>query len=306
MPELPEIETIRRGLAMHLPGRQIVHVTVGSPRSVRDNPGGAEALINSLTGAHLGEIGRRGKYLWAPLHTTYPVALDTASDTRGDLPLLVMHMRMSGQLRIDDPVVPAHKHQHITALLDSGVELRFIDQRTFGGWWIDHHELVHGVPVPASMAHIGPDLLELLPTGEDDTAAAAQRLATAIATYARSGAPIKSALLNQGIVSGIGNIYADEMLWCAGIDPRRHGKHITPAELARLVVCGRDVLLTAISEGGTSFDALYVNVNGESGYFAHSLNAYGRDGKPCRRCGALLTRTVIANRSAHWCPGCQH
>lgn len=284
MPELPEVEVVRRGLDDHVVGRAIEHVTLTGSRVARRHVPGPADLAARVGGTRVVAARRRGKYLWLDLHGA-------------DEPhALVVHLGMSGQLLVQSPDAPAPKHLHARFELSDGRELRFVDQRTFGGLALTplvpsrHDALV----VPEPVAHIAPDLLE---SGFDE-----RRVVRAF--KARRSA-IKRALLDQGLVSGIGNIYADEGLWRAGIHGQRYADELTKPALARLLQHTRDVMTDALAAGGTSFDALYVNVNGNSGYFDRSLNAYGRQGQQCRRCGRLLRREAFMNRSSYSCPGCQ-
>lgn len=171
-----------------------------------------------------------------------------------------------------------------------GQELRFVDQRMFGGLSLSDG----GALLPPEIAHIAPDPLE---TAFDPVAVAAR--------IRRSTSAIKRLLLTQTVVSGVGNIYADESLWRAGLHGERPGRQLTRATVLQLLEHVKDVMAEALEQGGTSFDALYVNVNGESGYFDRSLNAYGQEGRPCAHCGTLIRRSAFMNRSSYFCPVCQ-
>lgn len=280
MPELPEVETVRQGLERHLVGRRLDSVEVRHPRAVRNNPEGPKAVELALTGAGVDYARRRGKFMW--------FELDQGPES------LLVHLGMSGQMLIKDERAgeqdPNFKHLRIRARLDDGSQLWFVDQRTFGYWWAG--PLDHGVPLP--VGHIAPDLMDL----SLDIEELARRLKA-------KPTQIKRLLLDQEVVSGIGNIYADEMLWQAGIHPRQRANRLAVGRIITLLEAGRDVLGRALTAGGTSFDELYVNVNGQSGYFDRSLNAYGRTGKPCPRCGTPIVREHFANRSSHFCPHCQ-
>ncbi|MBW3085799.1 Formamidopyrimidine-DNA glycosylase 1 [Austwickia sp. TVS 96-490-7B] len=295
MPELPEVEVVRRGLAAHTVGRQIEAVRLNGHRVARRHDGGPDDLIARLTGQVVREVRRRGKYLWMVL----------AESARSDVPAdhaLVIHLGMSGQMLVTDPERPAHRHQHATIdFADGGSQLRFVDQRTFGGLLLSdlvpdlrarRPELTSGVPAPVS--HIACDPLEPAFDVEHVVDVVRRR---------RSG--IKRALLDQTVVSGIGNIYADEALWRSQIhgECRCHDLHAT--DVRALIGHAAEVMTQALGAGGTSFDALYVNVNGASGYFDRSLDVYGRQGQPCRRCGATIRREQFMNRSSHFCPRCQ-
>lgn len=286
MPELPEVESVRRGLDAYVLGGRIDEVHVYNPRAVRRQPGGAGEFIARLRGRRVTATDRRGKFMWLTLDD------DTA---------LAIHLGMSGQLRVERPGTPAaipgrHTRASFEVSLRDGAShlINFQDQRTFG--WVWACELVDsaGRAVPEPAAKIAPDLLE----PGVDVVALAHRMA-------RSAAPVKAVLLNQNVVSGIGNIYADEMLWAARVDGRVPASELSIRRLAKLLRAGRDVLERALAAGGTSFDALYVHVNGDSGYFDRSLNAYGRAGEPCPRCGRPIVRLPFANRSSFLCPNCQ-
>ncbi|PYE14013.1 DNA-(apurinic or apyrimidinic site) lyase [Williamsia limnetica] len=280
MPELPEVEVVRRGLLGHVVGKRIVAVEVLHPRAVRRQLGGAADLIGLLAGATVTAARRRGKYLWLeadPAAATDPIAI-------------LVHLGMSGQMLVQPAGAADEKHLRIRATLDDGTELRFVDQRTFGSWMVDD---IVGF-VPASIAHIALDPFD---PGYDQSA---------VVDLLRSKhTEIKRALLDQTVVSGVGNIYADEALWRSRI----HGQRLTdklPVKALRAVLDNAAAVMSeALDQGGTSFDALYVNVNGQSGYFERSLNAYGREDKPCRRCGALMRREQFMNRSSFSCPKCQ-
>jgi formamidopyrimidine-DNA glycosylase len=275
VPELPEVETVRRGLALQVAGREIDEVTVLHPRAVRRHAAGAADFADALRGRELAAPRRRGKYLWLPV---------------GEDALLA-HLGMSGQLVVGEPDRPLSPHVRVRfSFRDGGPDLRFIDQRTFG------HLLLSagGAELPPVIAHIAPDPLE----AAFDRAAFAARLRAR-----RSG--IKRALLDQSLVSGVGNIYADEALWRARLHWARASDRLRGPDVARLVDAVLEVFAEALGAGGTSFDSLYVNVNGESGYFDRSLAVYGREGLPCPRCGALVRRDPFMNRSAYSCPVCQ-
>lgn len=282
MPELPEVEVVRRGLATHITGARIEAIQVFHPRAVRNTPGGPAQVEAMLDGATVQAVRRRGKFMW--------LELGHGADQPAELPVIV-HLGMSGQMLIKDPGTPQHKHLRIWAKLSSGQELWFVDQRTFGYW-----EPADFGPdgLPAAIAHIAPDLLD--PTLD---------LRGLARTIKARNTPIKRVLMDQHVVSGIGNIYADEMLWEARIHPLIPAKRMSLGRVEKLLEVGREVMRRALAQGGTSFDALYVNVNGESGYFDVSLNAYGRTGKPCPRCGEPIARLVDVGRSGHFCRRCQ-
>jgi formamidopyrimidine-DNA glycosylase len=277
MPELPEVEVVRRGLAAHVTGRTISAVRVHHPRAVRRHEAGPADLTARLLGTQVTGTGRRGKYLWLTL---------------GDGSALVVHLGMSGQMLLG--AVPNENHLRIAALLDDGTALSFVDQRTFGGWMLADLVTVDGTDVPIPVAHLARDPLD--PKFNRDGVVTVLR---------RKHSGIKRQLLDQTVVSGIGNIYADEALWRARINGSRPASSLTRAKLGELLDAAADVMTDALGQGGTSFDSLYVNVNGESGYFERSLDAYGREGEPCRRCGAVMRREKFMNRSSFYCPRCQ-
>ncbi|MFJ3931204.1 MULTISPECIES: bifunctional DNA-formamidopyrimidine glycosylase/DNA-(apurinic or apyrimidinic site) lyase [unclassified Streptomyces] len=279
MPELPEVEVVRRGLATWVAGRTVAEVRVLHPRAVRRHPAGAADFTARLTGRTLAEARRRGKYLWLPLQ-------GTGSSVLG-------HLGMSGQLLVQPLDAPDEKHLRIRVRFDDalGTELRFVDQRTFGGLSV-HDDTTEGLP--DAIAHIARDPLD--PLFDDDafhTALRARRTT------------VKRALLDQSLVSGVGNIYADEALWRSRLHYDRPTATLTRPRSAELLGHVRQVMAEALAVGGTSFDSLYVNVNGQSGYFDRSLDAYGREDEPCRRCGTPMRRRAWMNRSSYFCPRCQ-
>lgn len=276
MPELPEVETVRQGLAQWVTGRRIDTVQVHHPRAVRRHLPGGDHFAAVLAGRTVLGVRRRGKYLWLPLDS-------------GDA--IVGHLGMSGQLLLQPASAPDETHLRVRFLFDDdGPQLRFVDQRTFGGLSVS----ADGAELPAEIAHIARDPMD--PEFSD---------AGFVAAVRRRRTEVKRALLDQTLVSGVGNIYADEALWRAGLHGARAAGSLTDAEAYGLLGHVRDVLGAAISQGGTSFDALYVNVNGESGYFDRSLHAYGREGEPCDRCGTPIRRESFMNRSSFSCPTCQ-
>ncbi len=272
MPELPEVEVVRRGLEAHLVGRRIDEVHVLHPRPVRSHPAGAEGMRAHLQGRTVDAVRRRGKYMWLALETD----------------ALVVHLGMSGQFRInarDDELV---RNTRVLFNLDDGRQLRFVDQRMFGGleWCSDQAEC----PVP----HIALDPFD----AAFDVGVVARRMRARRTT-------VKRALLDQRMVSGIGNIYADESLWRARLHFDHPTERLTQRRAVEVLERAHAVMADALEQGGTSFDMLYVNVNGESGYFSRSLDAYGREGLPCHRCGSPIVRLQFANRSSFLCPKCQ-
>jgi len=277
MPELPEVEVVRRGLAAHVTGRTITAVRVHHPRAVRRHEAGPADLTARLLDAQITGTGRRGKYMW--------LTLDDGS-------ALVVHLGMSGQMLLGE--VPNENHLRIATLLDDGTALSFVDQRTFGGWMLADLVTVDGTDVPVPVAHLARDPLD--PAFNRDGV---------ITVLRRKHSEIKRQLLDQTVVSGIGNIYADEALWRARVNGARLASSLSRAKLGELLDAAAEVMSDALGQGGTSFDSLYVNVNGESGYFERSLDAYGREGEPCRRCGAVMRREKFMNRSSYYCPKCQ-
>ena len=279
MPELPEVEVVRRGLERWVTGRTVGAVEVLHPRAVRRHLAGGPDFAARLRGIRFGTAMRRGKYLWVPLDDM------TFS--------LLGHLGMSGQLLVQPQDAPDEKHLRIRIAFDDalGTELRFVDQRTFGGLSL-HENTPEGLP--DSIAHIARDPLD--PAFDDAAFHTALRLRRTT---------VKRALLDQTLISGVGNIYADEALWRSRLHYERPTATLTRPMTATLLGHVRDVMNEALAQGGTSFDSLYVNVNGESGYFDRSLDAYGREGEPCHRCGTPIRRRAWMNRSSYYCPRCQ-
>lgn len=284
MPELPEVEVVRRGLHAHVVGKTITAVRVHHPRAVRRHEAGPADLTARLLNARITGTDRRGKYLW--------LLLDTESAGEESDTALVVHLGMSGQMLLG--AVPRAEHVRISALLDDGTVLSFADQRTFGGWLLADLIEVDGSVVPEPVAHLARDPLD--PRFDADTVVKVLR---------RKHSEIKRQLLDQQVVSGIGNIYADEALWRAKLNGARIAGTLSRKQLTAVLDAAAEVMREALGKGGTSFDSLYVNVNGESGYFDRSLDAYGREGEACRRCGAVMRREKFMNRSSFYCPKCQ-
>ncbi|KQX69567.1 bifunctional DNA-formamidopyrimidine glycosylase/DNA-(apurinic or apyrimidinic site) lyase [Angustibacter sp. Root456] len=286
MPELPEVEVVRRGVEQHAVGRVIRSAAVHHPRAVRRHVPGADDLVGRLAGRTVLAARRRGKYLWLDLGEP-PSPPDEA---------LVVHLGMSGQLLVQPPTAAPETHLRVElAFADDGPDLRFVDQRTFGGMALE--PLVgagEGDTVPASVAHIARDPLD--PRYDVEAVVTALR---------RRRTGLKRALLDQTLVSGIGNIYADEALWRAELHGARPTETLRRADARRVLDAAAEVMREALGQGGTSFDALYVNVNGQSGYFDRSLAAYGQAGRPCPRCGTPIRRDAFMNRSSFSCPRCQ-
>jgi formamidopyrimidine-DNA glycosylase len=278
VPELPEVEVVRRGLEAHVVGRRLESVEVLHARPVRRHLGGPEDFRAVLEGREVVGARRRGKYLWLPLDS-------------GDA--LMAHLGMSGQMLVQPTSAAQERHLRVRFGLSGDGEpreLRFVDQRMFGGLAVSFG----GADVPGEIAHIALDPLD--PAFDDARFAREVR---------RRASAVKRILLDQRVVSGVGNIYADEALWAAGIHGDRPGRRLTGVQVRTLLAEVRAVMNAALRQGGTSFDALYVNVNGESGYFDRSLAAYGREGLPCRRCGTAIRRVSFTNRSSFFCPRCQ-
>ncbi|MEV6960790.1 bifunctional DNA-formamidopyrimidine glycosylase/DNA-(apurinic or apyrimidinic site) lyase [Streptomyces sp. NPDC051207] len=288
MPELPEVEVVRRGLERWVAHRTVADVEVLHPRAVRRHPAGAEDFAHRLEGHRIGMPSRRGKYLWLPLEGT---------GVTGQA--ILAHLGMSGQLLVQPRSAPDEKHLRIRIRFADAMapaaaeatELRFVDQRTFGGLSL-HETTPEGLP--DVIGHIARDPLD--PRFDDEAFHQALR---------RRRSTIKRALLDQSLISGVGNIYADEALWRSRLHYERPTSAFTRPRTLQLLGHVRDVMNAALAVGGTSFDSLYVNVNGESGYFDRSLDAYGREGEPCRRCGTPMRRRPWMNRSSYFCPRCQ-
>lgn len=287
MPELPEVESVRLGLERYLPGAKIVTVSNLHPRALATD---SLAPLDILKGLTIKKVLRRGKYLWMTF--------------RNEEHVLIAHLGMSGQFRVFEKMreirAPFHPHVRVSFMLRKGkkdVRVDFLDQRTFGWMRID---ITDGIgsgsvrAVPRSIRHVAPDPFE----EEFD-------VAVVIARLQGKRTEIKRAILDQETLSGVGNIYADEALWRAKIHPQRQSMSLTEKELKRLIAAIRSVMERAMQSGGTSFDHLYVNVNGESGYFSTRLAVYGREGERCRRCAGEIRRIIFTNRSSHFCPRCQ-
>ena len=283
MPELPEVEVVRRGLAQWVTGRTVATVEVTHPRAVRRHLEGADHFVAALTGRTFTDAHRRGKYLWLPM-------ADADGSSAGAA--MVAHLGMSGQLLVEKPSAPDETHLRARfTFTDGGRELRFVDQRTFGGLAVEESA---GGEIPARLAHIAIDPLD--DAFDVDAFSAALR---------RRRTEVKRALLDQTLIGGVGNIYADEALWRARLHGARATDRLTRAQVAALLDGVRDVLGEALAQGGTSFDSLYVDVNGQSGYFSRFLAVYGQGDQPCPRCGTPIRRESFMNRSSYSCPQCQ-
>jgi formamidopyrimidine-DNA glycosylase len=284
VPELPEVEVVRRGLERWVAGRTVAAVEVHHPRAVRRHLEGTEHFVRSLTGRTLTAAHRRGKYLWLPLAETDGGPVGAA---------LVGHLGMSGQLLVEKPDEPDEVHLRARfTFTDGGRELRFVDQRTFGGLAVEEAGADGGLP--PRLAHIAIDPLD-----------ASFDEAAFTAALRRRRTEVKRALLDQTLIGGVGNIYADEALWRARLHGARPTDRLTRAQVHDVLEGVRDVLGEALSQGGTSFDSLYVDVNGQSGYFSRFLAVYGQENRPCPRCGTAIRREAFMNRSSYSCPTCQ-
>lgn len=313
MPELPEVEVVRRGLVSWVRGRTIGAVDVLDQRSIRRHALGVEDFIGNLVGTTVTDVVRRGKFLWMPLHVS-PTATDGTDAGGRPAVALMAHLGMSGQLLMQDSSVPDEKHLKVRLRLSArdGVpeQLRFVDQRIFGGLFVTSL-------IPTDDGGPGGLAESPLPLIAEEASHIARDPLDPSFSFAlfyrrlrKRKTGLKRALLDQGLVSGIGNIYADEALWRAKLHYARPTDTLRRAEAARVLDSAREVMLDALAAGGTSFDALYVNVNGASGYFDRSLNAYGREGLPCPRCAAAgidstIRREQFMNRSSYFCPVCQ-
>ena len=287
MPELPEVEVVRAGLERHVLGHVIESVEVLHPRPLRRDPRGTAGFAGALVGHRIDAVRRRGKYFWLAL-------APAPGQVSGDA--LLGHLGMSGQMLLTEPGAPDERHLRVRFTLSPAatpggrLEMRFVDQRMFGGLLVSSG----GAELPTEIVHIARDPLD----PEFDDAGFVRRTR-------RRTSGIKRLLLDQGLISGVGNIYADEALWRAKLHGDRPGDRLTGAVLRGLLGHVREVMGEALAQGGTSFDALYVNVNGESGYFDRSLDAYGQEGAPCGRCGTPIRRVPFMNRSSYFCPRCQ-
>ncbi|MFM7014513.1 MAG: bifunctional DNA-formamidopyrimidine glycosylase/DNA-(apurinic or apyrimidinic site) lyase [Actinomycetota bacterium] len=301
MPELPEVETVRAGLAKVMRGAEVTSVEVHDVRSLKRHLSGPKDFESKLLGSNTLDVVRRGKFFWLPI--------------TGGEQALVGHLGMSGQMLIRAPGFEPEKLNRVTIRFRSSrskeYEMRFVDQRIFGslaieplvksadggkGGFSDGKNL--GKPwqnlVPASAAHIARDPLD----EEFDIEQVVHRIRAK-----KSG--IKRVLLDQQVLSGIGNIYADESLWLAKLHYNRAADSLSKAKIRELIGLAQEVLQNAVAQGGTSFDQQYKNVNGESGYFSQELFAYGQTDLPCARCKTPIKRDSWANRGSHYCPKCQ-
>ncbi len=303
MPELPEVETVRAGLGESLTGAKVTQITVHDVRSLKRHLAGSKDFIQTLEGRTLQAAVRRGKFLWLPLNLK-----------RGEEQLaLVGHLGMSGQMLLRSPDFEPEKLTRVTLKVRTAdkekLELRFVDQRIFGSLAIDVMVPTDdGLPggysagvtgswvnmIPSTVKHIARDPLD-----------PAFDLNSVLAKFKKKDSGIKRVLLDQGVLSGIGNIYADESLWLAKMHYDQPASTLTGPKATELLEHVTKVLAEAVKAGGTSFDEQYKNINGESGYFSISLNAYGLTGLPCKRCGRPIKRDSWMNRGSHFCPNCQ-
>lgn len=275
MPELPEVEITRRHLAEVLEGARVVDVRLGRDRMARHNQRPSD-ISERLVGRRVGKVGRLGKFIEASVEETFS---------------LVIHLGMSGRLSIGDGSDPVTPHTHLVIRTERGDEVRMIDPRTFGFVAV----FTPGERSTSGLAGLGPDAWEALPSARAWGAVLSGRTA-----------PIKALLLDQRIVAGLGNIYADEVLFRARVSPLRAGGGLTPDEVSRLRKAVRPVLDQAIRHGGTSLDDLaYLLPDGRAGENLMRLFVYGRTGERCRKCATPIERVVIAQRSSHYCPTCQ-
>jgi formamidopyrimidine-DNA glycosylase len=273
MPELPEVETVRRHLAPVVEGRRLVEIEIRHPRTGRRNASPAD-VGDRLRGRRVESLDRIGKFLLGRLDSDMT---------------WVTHLGMSGRMVVTEPGEPEALHTHFVARTDAGAELRLVDPRTFGFVAVFTPEEL------ASSLNLGRDALTDLP-----------RSPQLSAMWAGRTAPIKSLLLDQRIIAGLGNIYADEVLYRAGVRPTRPGGAMSGSEVAKLRAAIKPVLEAGIAAGGTSLnDLAYLLPDGRAGEYLERLRVYGREGEPCRRCGTPIERVVVGARSSFFCPTCQ-
>ena len=276
MPELPEVEVVRAGLSPLIVGSTISAVGTYHERVIRRNVGD---LATQLDGTTISGVRRRGKYMWLELDRPF---------------VLMIHLGMSGQIRVND-LPSGHPHVRLNWIVERAGEpnryFEFLDQRTFGGLHVSDHD---SNGEPTSISHIAKDPFD--PSFDVDYF---------VDSLVKRSTQVKRALLDQTLISGVGNIYADECLWRVGVDGATPCDRLNRSTAVEMVSSVTEVMNEALVAGGTSFDSLYVNVNGESGYFSRSLAVYGREGQPCERCGNLITRSRFMNRSSFHCLTCQ-
>ena len=283
MPELPEVEVVRKGLAKHVKNRKISNAKVRNNRALRNFEFRTKTFEKTVSGFTINSVERRGKFLWMTLKNSSQA--------------ISAHLGMSGQMLMVKKEEKPSTHARVTFdFSDTKRSLHFIDQRTFG--WVNLEELVEAKDkrlVPQSVLHISPDLFE--ETFDLDKT---------ISNIKKRKTGIKQALLNQEIVAGIGNIYADEALWLAKTHWADVCENLSEKKINEILISAKEVMAKALEKGGTSFDDLYIDVNGESGYFENELNAYGREGERCYRCDLEMVREAFSNnRSSTICPNCQ-
>jgi formamidopyrimidine-DNA glycosylase len=283
MPELPEVEVVRKGLAKHVKNRKISNAKVRNNRALRNFKFSTKTFEKTVAGFTINSVERRGKFLWMTLKNSSQA--------------ISAHLGMSGQMLMVKKEEKPSTHARVTFdFSDTKRSLHFIDQRTFG--WVNLEELVEAKDkrlVPQSVLHISPDLFE--ETFDLDKT---------ISNIKKRKTGIKQALLNQEIVAGIGNIYADEALWLAKTHWADVCENLSEKKIKEILISAKEVMAKALEKGGTSFDDLYIDVNGESGYFENELNAYGREGERCYRCDLEMVREAFSNnRSSTICPNCQ-
>ena len=283
MPELPEVEVVRKGLAKHIKNRKIEKAKVRNNRALRNFEFSSKTFEKTVSGFTINSVERRGKFLWMTLKNSSQA--------------ISAHLGMSGQMLMVKKEEKPSTHARVTFdFSDTKRSLHFIDQRTFG--WVNLEELVEAKDkrlVPQSVLHISPDLFE--ETFDLDKT---------ISNIKKRKTGIKQALLNQEIVAGIGNIYADEALWLAKTHWADVCENLSEKKINEILISAKEVMAKALEKGGTSFDDLYIDVNGESGYFENELNAYGREGERCYRCDLEMVREAFSNnRSSTICPNCQ-
>ncbi len=276
MPELPEVETIRRGLEREAVGKRFKSVEVHGTRTVRRQS--KKEFIERLTGAKVKSVKRRGKYLL--------IDLDSSD-------LLVIHLRMSGQLRKAVPKDPVEKHTHVVLTFTQGGQLRFVDPRTFGEMFLTRPDVMAD-EVP-ELAELGMDpVIDPIPWVKFGT------------ELVRRTTKLKQLLMDQSFIAGIGNIYSDEILWEAGLRHDRTPRSLSNMEMRRLHRAIVEILHEAVKyRGSTLADRQYVDLAGKPGDFAQFHQAYDREGKPCRRCRSVIVREKVAGRSSFYCPNCQ-
>lgn len=283
MPELPEVEVVRKGLAKHVKNRKISNAKVRNNRALRNFEFSTKTFEKTIAGFTINSVERRGKFLWMTLKNSSQA--------------ISAHLGMSGQMLMVKKDEKPSTHARVTFdFSDTKRSLHFIDQRTFG--WVNLEELVEAKDkrlVPQSVLHISPDLFE-----------ESFDMDKTISNIKRRKTGIKQALLNQEIVAGIGNIYADEALWLAKTHWADVCENLSEKKIKEILISAKEVMAKALEKGGTSFDDLYIDVNGESGYFENELNAYGREGERCYRCDLEMVREAFSNnRSSTICPNCQ-